>query len=117
MPKIDPEFARECARKYIENQIYAIQHDDPERLWDVVPEAWHATRNDDEAGDELWGLVCAELEDATITFSLKGETAADAERERRRADAVRLHGIVVEAQRKYDAACEALRAMDERKES
>lgn len=110
---VDLELARRCARAYIESEIHDLTHEAPRYLWDLCPEAYAVIEGDDTARDELWDAICQELEDAVISYRLKGETAQDAERSRLRAEAQLCWQRVTEAKTRYQAAVARLHEADQ----
>jgi hypothetical protein len=105
---LDPEFARDCARRIVESQIIAIKQEPPQ-LWDICPDAYKLIKDDDDARDALWNAVCDELEDVEVTYTLKGENAADARRRRLEVEADRARNALLVAQGRFDAANHELR--------
>lgn len=106
---MDPEFARDCARRYIENEIYAVGHDAPRHLWDLCPDAYALIEDDVEARDELWAAVCDELAEAEVTYRLRGESAADAQRRRLAVEVEEARIAALNANTRYDEALGRLR--------
>lgn len=77
------ELARECARKVIENEIWAIKAAEAPTMHvfqDLCTQVAGETVLDETARDQLWDAVCEELADVEITYLFEGETARDRRR-------------------------------------
>ncbi len=106
---VDLELARACARAVIENEILAIKQCEVlSHLWDLCPGAYALVEDDTNARDWLWDMICVELEAATVTYTLSGDTVADAQRRRLELAAEQAADVFRASRSRYAAAREAL---------
>jgi hypothetical protein len=109
------ELARECTRSLIESDIAAIKQGDSSSMsyfWDLCYEKVDVIKGDDALRDQLWAMVCTELEEVQINYLLKGETAKDGELRRVRLERERARLKLIAAEGQYAELDRRFRALE-----